>query len=78
MTEFENLKMRYYAILHIGLTQNPNYNEAKFINGILHKFCESLVDGSYYSDYDKRRMKAELQLEKESLSAEIDTFYQKQ
>lgn len=78
MTEFENLKMRYYAVLHIGLTLNPNYNEAKFMNDILHKFCESLVDGSNYSDFDKQRMKNELRMVKESLSAEITTLYQNQ
>jgi hypothetical protein len=77
MTEYENLKKSYIATIHLGLTMNANYDEVRHGNDVLHKFCETLVEHSLYSEDDKRRMKNDLELTKELLSQEIDTLFHK-
>lgn len=75
MTEFDNLKNSYIAAIHWGLAANASYHEAKQGNDILHKFCESLVESSNCLDSTKIAMKQELELLKEALSKEIDSYY---
>lgn len=77
MTEYDNIKNRYISTIHLGLTMGVNYNEAKNGNELLHKFCESLIDNSIYTDADKKAMKYDLKITKEVLTKEIETFYQK-
>ena len=76
MTEFDNLKSTYIAIVQLGLTTNVSYQEVKLGNDLLHKFCESFVENSNYLDSAKAAMKQELKLIKEALSEEIEFYYQ--
>lgn len=76
MTEFDNLKSTYIAIVQLGLTTNVSYQEVKLGNELLHKFCESFVENSNYLDSAKTTMKQELELIKEALSEEIESYYQ--
>lgn len=76
MMEFDNLKNSYIATVQWGLAAKVGYQESKRGNGILHKFCENLIDSSNYSDDDKKAMKQELEFLKETLSNEIESFYQ--
>lgn len=75
MTEFENLKASYAATIQFGLTANAGYHEAKRGNELLHEFCKQLVENSNYYDNDKRAMKRELELLKETLDKEIEAHY---
>ena len=75
MTEFESLKAFYASYIQFGLENNVNYNYAKLGNDIFHKYCERLVDNSYY--LTKAAMKQELMLLKEALSKEIEAHYSK-
>lgn len=77
MTEFDNPKSSYISAIQFGLTMGAEYNEAKHGNDILHKFCENLIDNSNYNDLCKTEMKNELDLVKETLSQEIESFYKK-
>ena len=74
--EFDNLKSTYIAIVQLGLATNVSYQEAKLGNDLLHKFCESFVENSNYLDSAKIVMKQELELIKEALSEEIESYYQ--
>lgn len=76
MTEFDNLKSTYIAIVQLGLATNVSYHESKQGNNLLHKFCENFVENSNYLDSAKTAMKQELELIKEALSKEIEAFYQ--
>lgn len=75
MKEFDYLKNSYITAIHWGFATKVSYHEAKRGNDILHKFCENLIDNSNYCDTDKKAMKQELELLKEALSEEIETFY---
>lgn len=74
MTEFDNLKRSYIAAIETGLAANAGYQNCKFANEAIHKFCEILIDNSNYSN--KTAMKQELELLKETLAKEIETCYQ--
>lgn len=75
MIDYQNLKQNYVTALHMGIMLNASYEEAKRGNDILHKFCESCIDNSNYSEQDKQRMKHELELLKEALSQEINIHF---
>ena len=75
MIDYYNLKSSYIAAIQTGLIMNAGYEEAKRGNEILHKFCENCVDNSNYSEQDKQNMKHELELVKETLSKEIESFF---
>ena len=75
MTELERLKGLYASYIRFGLENNVGYNYAKLGNDIFHKYCENLVDNSNY--IDKTAMKQELELLKETLSKEIEAYYQR-
>lgn len=77
MIEFNSIKNSYISAVQLGLTMGADYNEAKNGNQILHKFCEALIDSSNYTDTDKKTMKYDLEITKETLSKEIESFYQK-
>lgn len=77
MTEFDNLKSSYISAIQCGLAMGAGYNEAKHGNDILHKFCENLIDNSNYNDLCKMDMKNELEVIKEALSQEIESFYKR-
>lgn len=72
MIDYLNLKNSYIAAIQMGLMLNAGYEEAKRGNNLLHKFCESCIDSSHYSEQDKRNMKHDLELVKEALSQEIE------
>lgn len=75
LNDFINLKNSYVATIQMGLMMNAGYEEAKRGNDIIHKFCENYIDNSNYSDFDKQKMKHELELVKEALSQEIDRYF---
>ena len=75
MTEFDNLKRSYVMAIQCAMPMGIGYQQTRHGNDVLHKVCEMFVDGSSYSDEDKRNMKQELELLKESLSAEIEAYY---
>ena len=75
MIDYLNMKRSYIATIQLGLVLNTGYEEAKHGNDLLHKFCENCVDGSLYSEEDKRTMKRDLELVKEALSQEIETHF---
>lgn len=75
MNDYENLKRSYIAAIQFGMTTGANYNEARYGNELLHKFCEECIDSSNYSEYDKQHMKQELKCVKETLSNEIEHQY---
>lgn len=77
MTEFENLKNSYITVVQLGLTARAGYDESKRGNEVLHKFCENFIDNSNCSNPEKTTMKHELEIIKEALSKEIESFYQK-
>ena len=77
MTEFDNLKRSYISAIQWGLTARVGYNESKQGNEVLHKFCENLIDNSNQLPTEKTIMKNELELIKEALSEEIESFYKK-
>lgn len=77
MTDFLNLKRSYIAATEMGLTANAGYQSCKFANEFMHKLCETYVDNSNYCDTDKTAMKQELERLKESLSKQIEEYYQK-
>lgn len=72
MIDYSNIKNSYIAVLHVGLMLNAGYEEAKRGNELLHKFCESCVENSNYSDKEKQRMKYDLSIVKNTLSQEIE------
>ena len=74
MTEFEYMKAFYASYIRFGLENNVGYSYAKLGNSLFHKYCENLVDNSSY--IDKAAMKQELELLKETLSKEIEAYYQ--
>ena len=76
MNEFDNLKKNYIAIVQLSLAMNVGCEKAKFGNEILHRLCENLIETSYYSDYTKQCIKAELEIIKETLAMEISSYYQ--
>ena len=75
MTDFNNLKNSYMFAIRSGLTAEIDYQNCKFANEFIHKFCEIYVDNSDY--IDKAAMKHELDLLKESLSQEIEAYCNK-
>ena len=75
MTEFNNLKRSYSLAMQFVLARNLGYHEAKASNEALHKFCENMVENSFYSDMDKAAMKMQLDLLKDALSEEIRCVY---
>ena len=75
MIDYLNLKNSYMAAIQTGLLLNAGYEDAKRGNDILHKFCEDCVDRSNYSEADKKDMKHDLELVKESLSQEIEHYF---
>lgn len=75
--EFNNLKNSYIATVQWGLIAKIGYQESKRGNDILHKFCENFIDNSDYYDVDKTAMKQELEALKETLSKEIEAYYNK-
>ena len=72
MIDYLNLKNSYIATIQMGLMLNAGYEDAKHGNDLLHRFCESCVDSSLYSECDKQNMKQDLELVKEALSQEIE------
>lgn len=76
MTEFEILKASYTATIQLDLATNVGYLESKRGNEVLHEFCKQIVENSNYCDNDKRAMKQELELLKETLNKEIEAYYQ--
>lgn len=72
MIDYLNLKNSYIAAIQMGLILNAGYESSKHGNDLLHKFCESCIDNSNYSEYDKQNMKHDLELVKEALSEEIE------
>ena len=77
MTEFDNLKRSYITVIQLSLAMNTPCEEVKRGNVILHRFCENLVENSCYPDDEKRHMKNELEIVKETIAQEIEAFYQK-
>ena len=75
MFDYNNLKNSYIATIHMGLAFNAGHEEAKRGNDLLHKFCEQCVDNSNYSEFDKQRMKLDLEIVKDMLSKEIEQFF---
>lgn len=75
MTEFDKLKNTYKNTVQFGLKANLGYEESKNGNDIIHKFCESLIESSNYSEKEKSEMKHELKILKEIFSKEIKLFY---
>lgn len=75
MINFDTLKQSYISTIQIGIAGNADYNSIKNGNDICHKFCEIVVDNSGCPEPDKKKMKDELELLKESLSQEIDRNY---
>ncbi len=75
MIDYSNIKNSYIAALHVGLMLNAGYEEAKRGNELLHKFCESCVENSNYSDKEKQRMKYDLSIVKNTLSQEIEQSF---
>lgn len=70
MIDYENLKRCYIGAFQMGL--DLGFSNPKQGNELLHKFCENLVDNSNYSEFDKQKMKQDLELVKETLSQEIE------
>ena len=77
MTEFDNLKRSYISVIQLSMAMNAPYEEVKQGNGILYRFCKNLVENSGYSDDEKRNMKTELEIVKETLAKDIEEFYQR-
>lgn len=77
MTDFDNLKNSYIFAIQSGLTAKIDYQNCKIANEFIHRFCESYVDKSGYCDVDKTAMKSELKRMKETLSQDIETYYNK-
>ena len=77
MIEYLNLKNSYITAIQTGmLLLNVGYEETKRGNDLLHKFCETCVDNSNYSQQDKQNMKHDLKCVKETLSKEIECYFQ--
>ena len=76
MIDYQNLKNRYIAAIQMGLMLNAGYEGAKHGNDLLHKFCESCIDNSNYTECDKQYMKHDLELVKKALSQEIEHHFQ--
>ena len=57
------------------MATNVGYLESKRGNEVLHEFCKQLVENSNYCDNDKRAMKQELELLKETLNKEIEAYF---
>lgn len=77
MVEFENLKRSYISAIQWGLVARVEYKEFKRVNESIHKLFENLIDNSNYNSSDKAMMKCELNIIKEALCKEIESFYQK-
>jgi len=77
MSEFDNLRNSYVAVIQWGLLANVGQDEAKKGNERLHQVFEHLVDNSNYCNMDKDAMKHELKLLKEALAKEIECYYKK-
>ena len=75
MTEYDNLKNSYIAAIQFGLSANVKFDEVKHGNDLLHRFCEQLIENSNYSENDKQGMKHDLEIVKEALSQEIETYW---
>lgn len=75
MTEFDNLKRSYIAVIQLSMAANTPCEEVKRGNDILHRFCDNLVENSCYPDDEKRRMKNEFDIVKETIAKEIEAFY---
>lgn len=75
MTDFDNLKNSYIFAIQSGLDAKIDYQNCKFANEFIHKFCENYVDNSGCCDADKTAMKNELKRMKETLSQDIETYY---
>lgn len=75
MTDFDNLINSYTFAIQSGLAAKIDCQNCKFANELIHKFCEIYIDNSNY--IDKAAVKHELALIKESLSQEIDAYYNK-
>ena len=75
MTEFDNLKRSYIAVIQLSMAMKKPCEEVKRGNDILHRFCEKLIENSVYPDDEKRRMKNELEIVKETMAKEIEAFY---
>ena len=73
--DFARLKKAYISAVQYGLSAGADYNFAKHGNNLLHKFCEKYIDDSTCDVQSKERMKYELELTKELLAKEIDSFY---
>lgn len=76
MTGFDHLKNSYAFAIQAGIDEDFSYNDCKNANDIIHKFCDIYIDNSNCSDVDKKAMKQELKLLKETLDNEIDNHYQ--
>ncbi len=77
MTEFDDLKSSYVSAIQCGLAMGAGYNRVKQLNDILHTHFEILIDNSNYDDLCKMHMKNELEVIKEALVKEIESFYNK-
>lgn len=77
MIDYINLKNSYISAIQAGLMLKVDYEEAKRGNEILHRFCESRIDNSNYSEKDKQSMKHDLKHVKEALSQEIEYYFRK-
>ncbi len=59
-----------------GLIAKVNFDDLKNANETIHKIIENYIDNNYINS-DKVKLKHELELIKEALSQDIESFYQK-
>ena len=76
MTEFDDLKANYIAAIQMGIEMGLGKQNCKIANYFLHKLCEMCIDSSNYNDCEKRNMKQELEIIKETLSKQIEVCCQ--
>ena len=77
MTEFDNLKSSYAAVIQFGLAAHVGYQAAKHGNEMLHELCKQLAENSNYQNSEKIAMKQELEILKNALDGEIEDYYQR-
>ena len=73
--QIDNLLQGYSRTIQWGISHGATYKEVKQGNELLHKFCESLIDGSSYSTSEKSSMKQRFYLLKETLNQEIECTF---
>lgn len=75
MMGYDNLKNCYITAIQIGINSNTKYDEIRYANELLHKFCEQFIENSSYTDTDKQNIKRDLEIVKETLSGEIEEHW---